>query len=403
MPLSDRQCHAAKPKHKPYKLSDFEGLYLEVVPTGAKYWRLKYRYGGKEKRLFIGIYPDVTLQQARQEKLAAKETIACGIDPVLAKRERQQTAKLSSLQTFKETALEWHSKQVECWKPRYAKTISHRLEKYLFPEIGDYPLQTIKPLTILSCLQKVEKTAPDMTRRLKQYCKQIFIYAIATGHIEKDPSYGLEHALKKYKKGHFASIDVDQLPKFLIDMHEFRSRLNRQTYLAIRLLFLTFVRTSELIECKWSEIDFDKSLWTIPSERIKMSRPHLVPLSRQAIEILNELKELNGNREFVLPSLPYPQKPMSNGTILVALKRMGYRNKMTGHGFRALAMGILKEKLGYTHELVDRQLSHARKSGNDRAYDRALFLPQRTEMMQRYADYLDEVYLMELKSKLAKQ
>lgn len=396
MPLTDMQCRTAKPKDKPYKIADSEGLYLEVMPSGRCNWRLKYRLHGKEKRLALGGYPKVSLLEARQEKDRIKRGLKEGIDPVLARHERKQHAAFEHGQTFELVAREWHSKGVETWDPRYAQTILHRLEKYVFDELGPYPIHLIKPLTVLGCLQKIEITAPEMARRVKQLISHISRYAIVTGRTEADPTIGLETALKRYKRGHFASLDVDQLPEFILTLHNHNARLYHQTYLAIRMMFLTFVRTSELVEAKWCEIDFGKAMWTIPAERMKMRTPHLVPLSKQALAILNELKAMNGKREYVFPSLPRPHKPMSKGAILVALKRMGYSRKMTGHGFRALALGILKEKLGFLHEIADRQLAHAPKNSVDRAYDRAKYLPQRIEMMQKYADYLDSVYLHEL-------
>ncbi|MGA0556811.1 tyrosine-type recombinase/integrase [Larkinella sp. VNQ87] len=393
------QCRTAKPKDKPFKLSDGEGLYLEVMPSGRRNWRLKYRLHGKEKRIALGGYPQVGLQDARKEKNRIKGEIRSGLDPVLVKQETKLKAAFEHGQTFERIAREWHSKGVDTWDPRYAKTVLHRLEKYVFDDLGNYPIHLLKPLTVLSCLQKVEQTAPEMARRIKQLISHICRYAIVTGRTETDPTIGLEIALKRYKKGHFASLDIDELPAFILTLHNHKARLYQQTYFAIRLMFLTFVRTSELVEARWSEIDFDQAIWTIPAERMKMRSPHLVPLSRQALDILTELKKMNGKREFVFPSLPRPRQPMSKGTILVALKRMGYNRKMTGHGFRALALGILKEKLGYAHEIADRQLAHAPKSSTDRAYDRAKFLPQRIEMMQAYADYLDKVYLEELKKR----
>ncbi|GAB4002124.1 tyrosine-type recombinase/integrase [Spirosoma daeguense] len=351
---------------------------------------------GKEKRISIGIYPQVSLLIARQEKERIKRELRNGLDPLLVKIEKKQTAAFESAQTFELIAREWYGKGLESWNPRYAQTVLHRLEKYTFCEIGRFPMNALKPLIILSCLQKIEKTAPEMARRVKQLISHVCRYAIVTGRSEIDPTIGLETALKKYKKGHFASIDIDELPKFLIALHDHKARLYRQTYLAIRLMFLTFVRTGELIEAQWSEVDFDKGLWTVPAERMKMRSPHLVPLSKQALAILLELKDLNGHREHIFPSLPRPRKPMSKGTILVALKRMGYSNRMTGHGFRALALGILKEKLEFSHDVADRQLAHVPKNSTDRAYDRARFLPQRNVMMQRYADYLDMVYIQEL-------
>jgi len=392
MPLTDTQCKAAQAKDKKYKISDSEGLYLEVHPNGSKYWRLKYRLDGKEKRSALGVYPKVTLLKARKEKERIKEQLQNGIDPIIQKIHDKQELAFQRSQTFKEIAIEWHCKGVGTWDPRYAKTIMHRLEKYTFKEFGHYPLNVLKPITILVCLQKVEKTAPEMARRVKQLVSHILRYAIVTERIDRDLTIGLETALKKYKKGHFASIDIQELPKLLVALHDHKTRLYRQTYLAIRMMLLTFVRTSELIEAKWDEIDFDQALWIIPAERMKMRSPHLVPLSLQVIAILKELREMNKHREHLFPSLPRPRKPMSKGTILMALKRMGFGNQMTGHGFRSLALGILKEKLGYNHEIADRQLAHVPKSSTDRAYDRAQFLSKRVEMMQGYANYLDEVY-----------
>jgi len=392
MSLTDTQCKAAQPKDKKYKLSDSQGLYLEVLPTGGKYWRLKYRLHGKEKRLGLGVYPRVSLLKARKEKERIREQLSLGIDPVIQKTQEKHEAVFERVQTFEDVAKEWHSKGVEAWDPRYAKTVMHRLEKYTFGEFGHFPLNILKPTTILVCLQKIEQTAPDMARRIKQLVSHVLRYAIVTNRIDRDLTIGLDTALKKYKKGHFASIDIDELPKLLEALHNHKARLYRQTYLAIRLMCLTFVRTSELIEARWTEIDFDRAMWTIPAERMKMRSPHLVPLSKQSIEILKELRELNKYREHVFPSLPRPRKPMSKGTILMALKRMGFGNKMTGHGFRALALGILKEKLGYSHEIADRQLAHVPKNSTDRAYDRAQFLSKRVEMMQKYADYLDKEF-----------
>ena len=214
---------------------------------------------------------------------------------------------------------------------------------------------------------------------------------MATGRAERDPTYGLEAAMKKFKRGHYASVSVDEFPEFLTCLKSYESRVNRQTFLALQLLLLTFVRTCELVEAKWDEINFKDKMWVISAERMKMKLPHVVPLSRQSLTIFKELKTLNPGREFILPGYYKPKKPMCKNTMLVAIKRMGYNGKMTGHGFRSLALGILKEKLSYPHEVADRQLAHVPKSSVDRAYDRALFLPQRTKMMQDYANYLDTV------------
>lgn len=399
MLLSDMQCRTAKPRMKPYKLSDGGGLYLEVMPSGAKYWRQKYRIHGKEKRISHGVYPQVPLIEARQKRIKTKQEVRQGHDPVLLRLEKRQTALLAQAETFEKVALEWYSKQLGQWTARYAQSVKFRLEKYAFAEIGDYPVSAIKPIVMLNCLQKIEKTSPETTRRIKALCRHIFKYGIATGRAEHDPTYGLESALKKFRKGHYAAISVDEFPEFLFRMHEYRDRISRQTFLALKLLLLTFVRTSELIEARRSEFDLENKMWIIPKERMKMGLQHMVPLSNQAVKLVRELLEMNRNSEFLLPSYSQPRKPMCKNTMLVAIKRMGYNGRMTGHGFRSLALGLLKEKLGYSHEVADRQLAHVPKSSVDRAYDRAQFLPQRVEMMQRYADYIDSVYLQQIKKR----
>lgn len=391
MSLTVAKCRAAKPKTKPYKMSDGEGLYLHIMPTGSKCWRLKYRLFEKERVISFGKYPEIGLQEARQKKQEARAQVRNNADPVLTRIQKRQTAALAYADTFEKMTLEWYGKQVAQWQPEYAQTVKHRLEKYVFPSLGSYPLQSIKPLMVLSTLQQIEKTAPEMSRRMKAICSHVFKYAIATGRAEHDPTYGLEAAMKKFKRGHYASITVDEFPKFIKTLHEYQHRIYRQTFLAIKLLLLTFVRTAELVEAKWPEIDFENAMWVIPGERMKMGLPHMVPLSTQALSIFQELKEINGQREYIFASYYGPRKPMCKNTMLVAIKRMGYDGKMTGHGFRSLALGLLKEKLGYSHEIADRQLAHVPKSSIDRAYDRAQFLHQRKEMMQAYSNYVDQI------------
>jgi integrase len=396
MPLNDLQCKAAKPKDKPFKLFDGEGLYLEIAKSGNKFWRLKYRIGQKEKLLTIGDYPRISLLVARQEREKIRNEVKSGQDPVILRQERLDLATYNSEQTFESVAREWHEINKSGWDPRYARTVMHRFEKYVFPDFGLYPLHQLKPLIILRCLQRIEKSAPEMARRVKQTVSHICKYAIVTGRLESDPTYGLEVALKKYKKGHFASVSIEELPELLKTIYDHKARLYRQTYLSIKLLLLTFVRTSELIDARWVEIDLERKIWIIPPERMKMRSEHVVPLSCQACEIFTELRKLNPYHNIVFPGIPRPSKPMSKGTILVALKRMGYSRRMTGHGFRSLALGVIKEQLGYSHEVADRQLAHAPKSSTDRAYDRAKFIEQRKKMMQDYADYLDRVLLHQI-------
>lgn len=390
MALSDKACRAAKPREKAYKLADGGGLYLEVASAGGRYWRLKYRYGGKEKRLAFGVYPEISLAAARERRDAARRALASGHDPGKLERERKQLAALEAATTFEAVGREWHTRNADRWTPNYGADILHRLEMDVFPEIGKCPIAELKPPQILAALRKVEKRgAYEMARRTQQYCGQIFRYAVVTGRAERNPASDLRGALKTPKRKHFAAIEPNDLPEFLAALQRNDARLFLQTRLAIRLMLLTFVRTGELIQAKWDEFDLGAGQWVIPAARMKMRRPHIVPLSRQAIDILRQLQTLNGDREWVFASAAKPRKHMSNNTILKALERMGYKGRMTGHGFRALAMTTIKEKLRFPHDVVDRQLAHAARNQVDAAYDRSKFLDERRRMMAKWADYID--------------
>ncbi|MBK67892.1 MAG: integrase [Rickettsiales bacterium] len=392
MKLSAIQVKSAKPKEKDYKLFDGEGLFLLVKKTGVKSWRLKYRFLGKEKLLTIGTYPIVSLLEAREEKVKAKRLIADNIDPVSHKREQKLATADNLENTFEAIALEWHENKLTGWSDRYAGQILDRLKDDIFPYIGKMPIKDIEPPALLEVIRKIEKRgAFDLAKRQLQKCGEIFRYAIATGRGVRDPSRDIREALKPSKSGHFASIKVEELPEFLHKLQTNDARLYGTTQNAMWLMLLTFVRTSELINAKWEEIDFDKKLWTIPAERMKMKKEHLVPLSDMALSIFEKQQLISGNREHVFASPIRPKNSISNNTILKALKLMGYQGKMTGHGFRALAMGAIKQELGYRHEVIDRQLAHLPKNKIDRAYDRADFLQERTKMMQDWADYIKNI------------
>ncbi len=395
MPLTEIECKNAKSKAKPYKKSDGGGLYLEVMPNGSKYWRLKYRFNGKEKRLALGVYVDRahTLAKARQERDRAKAFLAEGKDPSSAKQDRKRQLKLNANNTFEAVAREWH-KQKDQWSPRYSANVLHRLEIDIFPHVGGRPITDVTVPTLVEAFQEIQdRGARELARRAMQTCSQIFSYAKSKGYIEYNPISDVKgkDVLKPVIRKHFAALDSKDIPVFLMALHTNEARLYQQTRNAIKLLMLTFVRTSELINAKWSEFDLDNKLWLIPAERMKMRADHLVPLSRQALAILNEQKQYAGKWDWIFPNQARPKKPMSNNTILKALERMGYKGQMTGHGFRALAMSTIKENLDYRHEIVDRQLAHAPKTKTDKAYDRAAWLPERKKMMQEWSDYLDTV------------
>jgi len=398
-PLSPVQIKNAKAKEKLYKLFDGGGLYLEVTTTGSKLWRMKYRQAnGKENRLSFGAYPTVSLEEARQQREIARKLIAKVIDPSVAKKEKKRETKEKAANTFEKIAREWHTNRLGAWRESTAQDTLNRLEKDIFPEIGELPITEITHKQMIAALRKIEdRGAHEMARRLKATCARVFSYANQLGIENRNPAADLKDVLKPVKAGHFAAISADELPAFLATMNRNDARLYLPTRIALRLMLLLFVRTSELIETTWSEIDLEKGEWIIPWRRMKRGKlamnpdttDHYVGLSRQAVALLRELHELTGRGKYVFPNQRDHEKPMSNGAILMALRRMGYRNKMTGHGFRALAMSTIKERLGYRHEVVDRQLAHAQKDKVASAYDRAQFREERKKMMQDWADYLD--------------
>lgn len=393
MPLSELKCKSAKPKEKPWKLTDGQGLYLEIMPNGSKYWRLKYRFLGKEKRLAIGVYPGTSLALARQKRDIARELLALGKDPSKEKQRARKEAILETQNTFEKLGREWFENNKAKWTAKHAQDIIYRLEKDVFGDIGQMPVREITPSRLLQTIRKIEaRGAHELARRARGMCEQILAYGIATDRADQNPAFALRGTLEAFKRRHMPAIDIDEIPAFLKKLEKNDVRLYPQTRRATKILMLTFVRTGELRFAKWDEIDFNRAVWEIPAERMKMRRPHIVPLSRQALELFKEQREdtKSINTEWVFPNQVRPKNPMSEGTILGAIKRIGYKGRMTGHGFRALAMSTIKERLGYRHEVIDRQLAHAQRNKIDAAYDRAKFLSERIIMMQQWANYLDD-------------
>lgn len=389
MPLSDLQCRQAKPQAKNYRLFDGGGLYLDVRTGGSRIWRFKYKFFGKEKLLTIGPYPSVSLLQARSLRDQAKEAIRQERDPAKEKQDAKRLAHYRQAQTFQLVAEEWYALNLSTWSKNYADNIRNRLKADVYPSLGNVPVATLTVQEILACLRKVEaRGCHDLAHRILNVLRQVMRYAVITGRAERDVTIELKGALSRYRKGHFASIDGDQLPHLVRAIETNEARLFKQTVIALKLIMLTFVRTSELIQATWEEFDLENTLWTIPAERMKTRIAHQVPLSRQVLALLHDLKETYGGTGYILPSVVRRNKPISNNTILMALARLGYKKAMTGHGFRALAMSTIKEKLGYRHEVVDRQLAHLPRNAVDQAYDRAQFLPERKKMMQEWADYI---------------
>jgi integrase len=399
LPLVDMQLKKAKPKDRAYKLSDGGGLYLEVMPTGSKLWRLKFKQNsGSESRLALGSYPEVSLLEARKRRAAAREQMAGGVDPGQARRIAKRNKAIANANTFEAVAREWHANKLETWQQRTAANVLLRLEKDVFPLIGKYPIADIRAPVMLDVLRQIEKRgAIEMAKRQGQVCGQIFRFAIACGKAEIDPVPSLRGALKPGVKGHHPAITADELPEFLRAFEKIEGRMYVPTKVMFRLMMMTFVRTSELTETPWSEIDLENESWVIDWRRMKMGKKkvnprkvnHHVFLPRQGWVLLRELHLITGRNKYLFPNMRDHDKPATNFGILAALKRMGYGGKMTGHGFRSLAMGVIKERLGYRHEVVDRQLSHASGDTYGEAYDRAMFLDERRVMMQQYADYLE--------------
>ena len=396
MKLNEIKCKNAKPldppSKAPRKLADGHGLYLWVMPNGAKYWRFTYRSSGKQKTLALGVYPEISLKEAREKRTEARKLVSEKKDPMLERKKINILRQNNTENNFEAVAMDWYENRKHRWRPRYADEVLIRLQNDIFSEIGHYPIREIEPPLLLNTIRKIEnRGAHELAKRQLQKCGEIFRFAIAEGKATRDPSQDIKEALKPVKKEHFAALDVRELPDFIKAIERNDARLYQNTRNALNLIMLTFVRANELINARWDEIDFDRKEWVIPAERMKMGKEHIVPLADQAIEILKDQKEIAGQWDHVFPSSVKPKKSISNNTILGAIKRLGYQGRMTGHGFRALAMSAIKQELGWRHEVVDRQLAHVPKNKIDKAYDRALFLDDRKIMMQQWADYIDDL------------
>jgi integrase len=391
MALTDTQLKNAKPKEKPYRLSDAKGLYAEIQPNGSKYWRLKYRFAGKEKRLAIGVYPKVSLKAARKACDLAKDQLEQGIDPSQAKKAKKVEQAKAQANNLEVIAREWHSQQAQKWSASYTTKVLRAMERDLFPYVGTLPLDQITPPQLLAVFRRVEsRGAVESAHRLKQTAGQIFRYAVATGRADRDLTPDLKGALPTPKKHHFPAItEPVQVGRLLNMLDSYQGTATVRA--ALKLAPLVFVRPKELRQAEWQEIDFGKAEWRIPGSKMKMGEDHIVPLSNQALEILEEQKLLTGHwNGYVFPSARSPRRPMSDNAILSAFRNMGIsKDEMTGHGFRAMARTILDEVLGERVELIEHQLAHAVKDSLGRAYNRTTHLPERKRMMQGWADYLD--------------
>ncbi|OIO04426.1 MAG: integrase [Desulfovibrionaceae bacterium CG1_02_65_16] len=388
MPLTNTAIKNAKPAEKTFRLFDEKGLYLEVAPSGGKWWRFKYRYARKEKRLSLGTYPDVFLADARERWDAARKLLAQGVDPGVARKE-EQAISADDARTFGVVALEWYEKQRPGWTESTSYNIMRRLERELLPPFGTRPIKTVAPKMILEAIAKIDdRGCHETARRALQCCGQIFRYAVVSGYVENDPTPSLRGALMAVVEKHRASItDPKAVGPLLRALWEYEG--SPITACALRLAPLTFVRPGELRHAEWSEFDIDAAEWRIPGHKMKMKEQHVVPLSRQALAVLNALRPITGGGRYLFPSERTAERPMSENTVNGALRRLGYsKEEMTGHGFRSMASTLLNEQ-GWNRDAIERQLAHAERNGVRAAYNYAEFLPERRKMMQAWAEYLD--------------
>jgi integrase len=390
MPLSDVAIRKIKPTDRVQRVFDEKGMYLEVSPAGGKWWRLKYRFLGKEKRISLGTYPDTTLAAAREKRDAARRQLAAGIDPGEHRKETRQATVERASNSFEVIAREWVSKRSKVWGESHrTKTIAW-LEKDLFPWIGGRPIGEITSKELLTTLKRVEsRGAIDKAHRLLQHCGQVFRYAVAAGVAERNPAADLRDALATAQTVHRAAItEPKAIGGLLRAIEAYEGGLVVRS--ALKLAPLVFVRPGELRTAEWTEIDLEKAEWNLPASKMKMREPHLVPLSTQAVAVLQEIRALTGRGRYVFPSSRSPRRPMSDNAVLSALRIMGYpKDVMSGHGFRAMARTVLDEVLGYRTDYIEQQLAHAVKDPTGRAYNRTKHLTERRQMMQGWADYLE--------------
>ncbi|WP_151732615.1 tyrosine-type recombinase/integrase [Acinetobacter ursingii] len=384
--LTDAHVRKIKPLEKKKRYADEKGLYLEVTPSGGRFWRLKYRFNGRESTLTIGSYPEISLAQARRTRDEARIQLYKNIDPNAIKNDRLQQTDESKL--FKVLAMEWmEDRKAVIKEATYLRDLSV-FEKDIFPALGNMPIDQIKGKDVLACAKKIEaRGAQEMAKRSIPLAGRIFRFAIRKGLIENDPTPHLHEALKPRKVKHMARLDISEFPPFLERMDRYHGNPVIKT--ALQLMTLTFVRTAELRMMEWSEIDFENKIWRIPAERMKMALPHLVPLSTQAIELLKSLLPLTGRKQYVFYNHS-TAKPMSSNAILCVIRTMGYNGKMTGHGFRGLASTTLHEQ-GYMHDAIEIQLAHRVGNAVSQAYNHAQHLEYRTKMMQEWSDFIDSL------------
>ncbi|MBK1883777.1 tyrosine-type recombinase/integrase [Luteolibacter pohnpeiensis] len=387
MRLNDKTCRSFPPQAKPYKASDGNGLYLLIKPNGGKYWRMNYRIHGKYKTLAIGVYPDVSLKLARSKRDEARKKLANGMDPAHEKQKQKLIEQIQVDNSFEAIAREWLEKRVSHLSLKHRTRIQSVLENDLFPKLGRSPAKSLTAPELLLAIRSIEDRGSAYTaERTRQWCSQIFRYAIACGYLERDIARDLGGAIATHRSKNHAYLREKDLPDFLAKLSHYPG--HTQTQIALKLTTLTFVRPQELCHARWSEFDLQESLWRIPAHRMKMRTEHIVPLSRQVKDLLAQLHQIHGEGDFLLPSYKNPAVPMHPDSLLRGLHRMGYKGKATAHGFRATASTILNEN-GFNRDVIERQLAHTERNRVRAAYNHAEYLPERRQLMQWWADHID--------------
>ncbi|MGO8778925.1 MAG: tyrosine-type recombinase/integrase [Rhodomicrobium sp.] len=391
MPLTEAAIRNAKPKDKPYKLSDERSLFLLANPNGSKLFRFKYRFNGKEKVLALGAWPSLSLKEARNQREEARAALDRGEDPAAVKQAKKREQRLKATSSFESVAREYVNNQANRRSPRYKQDAIRRLEQNIFPDLAGKPIADVEPPELLDVLRKIEnRGAHEMASRVRMLCGQVFRYGIATGRCKRDPAADLLGALIPHKVRHQPAVKPHELPELLRKIAAYDGE--PVTRLGLQFMAYTFVRTSELIPAEWTEFNTNDGIWTVPGARMKMKSDHYVPLATQVLALLEELKAINGESRYVFAALN-PRKHISNNTLLYALYRLGYKSRMTGHGFRAVASTILNEERErgshvFGSDVIERQLDHCERDDIRGAYNRAQYIQQRRQMMQWWADYL---------------
>ncbi|HFF9489742.1 tyrosine-type recombinase/integrase [Serratia marcescens] len=386
MLLTDIQIRRSKPQEKPYTLNDGQGLSLLINTDGSKGWRFRYRYAGKAKLMSFGTYPLVTLADAREKRGEARKQVANGIDPVAEKKAQKLAQKLSVENSFEAISREWHTNKADRWTLAYREEIMRTFEQDVFPYIGQRPIAEIKPLELLEVLRRIEKRgALEKTRKVRQRCGEVFRYAIITGRAEYNPAPDLASALAVPKQKHHPFLLAEELPYFVKDLEGYTGSIITKN--AAKIVMLTGVRTQEMRFATWEEIAFERAIWEIPAERMKMRRPHIVPLSTQAVELLKQLHPITGHYPYIFIGRNNRRKPISKESVNQVIELLGYKGRATGHGFRHTMSTILHEQ-GFDSAWIEVQLAHVDKNGIRGTYNHAQYLEKRRDMLQWYADFI---------------